>query len=54
MGIGNFTDAVGNNDVMCGSLRIFAMFINSAPLLSKKGTTQAFWCFFINCCTKGL
>ena len=48
MGIGNFTDGVGNNDAMCGSLRIFAMFINSTPLLSKKGTTQAFWCFFHN------
>ena len=36
MGIGNFKDVVGNDDLICGSLTVFAMFINSTPFLSKK------------------
>lgn len=33
MGIGNFVDVAGNNDVISGSLGIFGMFINSTPVL---------------------
>ena len=36
MGIGNFTDVVGADGVVCGSPRILAVFINSIPLLSIK------------------
>ena len=36
MGIGQFTNVVSNDDVISGSFRILAMFINSTPLLPKK------------------
>ena len=36
IGSGHFTDIVGNDDVIFGSLRIYAMFINPIPLVPKK------------------
>ena len=54
MGIGTFTDEVGNHDVISRSLRTFAMFINSTPLLSKTMLHKFSGVFSLVSCTKGL
>ena len=47
MGIGNFTDIVGNDDAISESLRILSMFINSTPL-SKNIIHKFSWVFWPN------
>ena len=54
MGIGQFTNVVGNDDVISGSFRILAMFIDSTPLLPKKILHKFSGVFFLVCCTKRL
>ena len=54
MGIVNFTDVLGKDNVISGSIRTLEMFINFTPLLPKKILHKFPGIFFRVCCTKGL